>query len=212
MIQLTKIAIPQALENLIKQRTQRYLHLVAAGEVVPDSLASSYSTPEIKMLLKTETSHKCAYCESKITHVYFGDVEHIIPKSVSPELRYSYANLTFACAVCNNKKGAYNDLLNQLLNPFTDQLDQHIRAVGPMVIRKPQSDRGLITQKLLDLNRLSLIERRTERLESISSLLDQIERTNNNAVKMVLEEQIRQECANDKEFSFVVREFVGYRP
>lgn len=209
MIQLKKATIPHALEARIAERTQRYIGLIEAGQQVPESLSSAYKDPEIKKFLIDETAQKCVYCESKITHVYYGDVEHIIPKSVSPQLRFDYGNLTFACSVCNNKKGAYNDPANRLLNPYVDELNLHIRAVGPMVLRNPGSDRGLITQKRLDLNRMSLVERRTERLESISSLLDQVARSTNPAVKLVLVEQVRQECEADKEFSLVVRAFVA---
>ncbi|WP_159605004.1 HNH endonuclease [Hydrogenophaga sp. PBL-H3] len=162
----------------------------------------------MKALLRAETSDKCAYCESKVPHVDYGDVEHILPKSVKPELRYDYSNLTYACGICNNKKGEYYDAAMPLLDPYRDQPDEHLIAMGPMVFRSPASDRGLLTQKRLDLNRPSLVEQRAERLEAIATLMDQIARTTNDAIKQVLVEQVERECESDKEYAFVVRSYV----
>ena len=37
-----------------------------------------------------ETHGKCAYCESKIKHIDYGDIEHILPKNKNarPDLCY----------------------------------------------------------------------------------------------------------------------------
>jgi len=183
--------------------------LVAMGQAIPDSLATSYRDRDIKLLLQKETADKCAYCESKITHVDYGDVEHIIPKVKRPDLRFDYSNLTYACSVCNTKKGDYHDDAAPLLNPYIDAPEEHLLAVGPMLMRLPTSDKGLVTQKRLDLNRAPLIERRTERLESIGTLMDQVARANSTAVRQVLLDQIGQESADDKEYAFIVQGFVN---
>ncbi|MEQ1829786.1 MAG: HNH endonuclease, partial [Pirellula sp.] len=54
-----------------------------------------------------ETADKCAYCESKVTHVTFGDIEHIVPKSIGGK------QTTLTCGRCNNDQGS--DLDSQLV-------------------------------------------------------------------------------------------------
>ncbi len=59
---------------------------------------------------------KCAFCESKITHIAYGDVEHFRPKAgyrqrpddplVRPGyywLAYEWSNLFFCCPLCNQR-------------------------------------------------------------------------------------------------------------
>lgn len=208
MIRLQKAVPSQELTAKIAKRTEEFLQLRGQGAPVPDALANSYKAADVKALLRAETADKCAYCESKISHVDFGDVEHIIPKVIHPELRYEYSNLTYACGVCNTKKGQYHDVDTPLVNPYLDDPEEHFIAAGPMVLRRQTSDRGLITEKRLLLNRPALVERRTERLEAVATLIDQKARTENNAIRLVLIEQIRQEYGKDKEYSFVVQGYV----
>lgn len=209
MIRLQRREVPDHLAQRIAQRTQRFLALREAGETIPENLATAYKDPEVKLLLREETADKCAYCESKIPHVDYGDVEHLISKAARPDLRFEYTNLTYACGVCNTKKGDYNDEQTPLLNPYIDDIERHLLAVGPMVMRLPTSDRGLVTQKRLDLNRGALVERRTERLEAIGTLMDQVARASIPAIREVLLDQVRQECDADKEYAFVARSFVS---
>ncbi len=209
MIKLSKLNLPPELAAKITDRTQRYQDLVAAGEPVPDSLSSAYKAAEVKVLLRTETADKCAYCESKIPHVDYGDVEHLLPKSVFPHLRYTYGNLTYACGVCNTRKGDFYSAETPLLNPYEDHPGEHLIPIGPMVMRSPASDRGLLTEKKLALNRTELVERRMERLEAVATLVDQVARTENPVIRSVLVEQIEKECRDDKEYAFVVRAFVA---
>lgn len=209
MIKLNKLALPNEIAEKIRGRTEKFAQLSDAGQLIPESLASAYKSPEIKELLRRETADKCAYCESKVPHIDYGDVEHLLPKSVFPELRYNFENLTYACGVCNTKKGNFYCAETPLLNPYEDFPEEHLMPVGPMVLRIPISDRGLVTQKKLDLNRSELVERRQERLEAIASIVDQIARTKNPAIRTVLLDQVAQECDADKEYCFVVRAYVA---
>lgn len=208
MIRLTKTKLGPELQAAIAERTNRLMLHHQNGEPIPNRLAAQYKEPAVKNLIKLETHEKCAYCESKITHIDFGDVEHIIPKALRPDLTFNYDNLTLACGICNGRKGDYFDEDNAILNPYMDEPRDHLRAFGPVVLRTPASDRGLITEKKLDLNRGALVEKRQERLEAIASLLDQIYRAANPAVKKVLIEQVAEECQPSKEYAFVVQEYV----
>jgi uncharacterized protein (TIGR02646 family) len=73
-----------------------------------------YGAPEVKEALRKAQHGKCAFCESRITHIDHGDVEHFRPKAgyrqrpdgplVRPGyywLAYEWSNLFFCCALCN---------------------------------------------------------------------------------------------------------------
>lgn len=75
-----------------------------------------YGATEVKETLIRAQHDKCCFCESKISHVAFGDVEHFRPKkAVRPSadqpmskpgyywLAYSWSNLFLACEPCNRR-------------------------------------------------------------------------------------------------------------
>jgi len=70
----------------------------------------------VKQALLTLQHGKCAFCEAKITHIAFGDVEHYRPKGGFRQRRkgalklpgyywlaYDWHNLLVSCAVCNQR-------------------------------------------------------------------------------------------------------------
>lgn len=75
-----------------------------------------YGAQEVKQALSRAQHDKCCFCESKISHIAFGDVEHFRPKAAyrasadEPErkpgyywLAYEWSNLYFACEQCNRR-------------------------------------------------------------------------------------------------------------
>ncbi len=60
-----------------------------------------YKHPEIKNKLIELFKGKCAYCDSSITHITAGDIEHFRPKSAYWWLACDWNNLLFACEKCN---------------------------------------------------------------------------------------------------------------
>ncbi|MBD2702996.1 hypothetical protein IC229_20285 [Spirosoma sp. BT702] len=73
-----------------------------------------YGHSTVKEALKKIQHNKCCFCETSITHISHGDVEHFRPKAgyqvdekqelVKPGyywLAYDFANLFFCCQVCN---------------------------------------------------------------------------------------------------------------
>ena len=70
-----------------------------------------YSDKKVRKLLVKMFHGKCAYCESKITAIYNGDIEHFRPKGEIQEatpkkpgyfwLAAEWDNLLFACPFCN---------------------------------------------------------------------------------------------------------------
>jgi len=168
MIKLRKNMPPQALAEKMRSRRERLVSLLACGEDVPPSIRDFYRDPDVKDLIKSECHDKCMYCESKIGHVYFGDVEHILPKSVFPHLTLDYDNLGLACAICNNSKLDYYEAETPLINPYKEDPKNEFVAAGPLLKARPGRDRAAVTERLLKLNRAGLFERRTERIERLT--------------------------------------------
>jgi uncharacterized protein (TIGR02646 family) len=75
-----------------------------------------YGHESVKNALIQAQHAKCAFCESKFTHIAYGDVEHFRPKGgchqaeAEPLLRpgyywlaYDWANLFLSCTLCNQR-------------------------------------------------------------------------------------------------------------
>ena len=75
-----------------------------------------YASPPVKNALIKAQHGKCFLCESKITHISYGDVEHFRPKGGHRQtgeeeiktpgyywLAYDWANLFLACQLCNQR-------------------------------------------------------------------------------------------------------------
>lgn len=211
MIKLSKGSKPQILIDNATQWTNEYVNCLSSNQKPSDIIAYRYRHPDIKVALEKETSKKCAYCESKIKHISFEDIEHILPKKkgARPDLYVEWTNLTLACEVCNrtNKKDYYDPNL-PLVNPYVDDPDKYFIILGAMISSRDNNERGFISESTLDLNRPELVERRNERLKTMSTLLYVWAKESNPTIKDTLEKQIRKEYAPEKEYSAFVKEFV----
>lgn len=127
-----------------------------------------YRHREIKNSLLSETYHKCVYCESKIGHVTPGDVEHMQPSSIKPELHFEWTNLTIACTECNRRKSNYYDEEQPFLDPYNDDVESMVIHHGPILGWNPGDHRSEITVRKLELHnskREQLILRKIEKIE-----------------------------------------------
>jgi uncharacterized protein (TIGR02646 family) len=167
MIRLTKGKKPNILEQNADAWTKELLDKIANNEEPSKYLLSRYSHSEIKTALLAETSEKCAYCESPLRHIAYGDIEHIIPKSVEPESRFSWENLTISCDICNTKKSDTTGLVD----PYSCDPETLFTYHGPLMWADPSAHSAVLTEELLDLNRNGLIERRKERIEYLRNLV-----------------------------------------
>lgn len=208
MIRLESRPSPAAVDRLTHLE-QRRRELVSAGKELPNIVANGYREPVVKASIVAETYGKCAYCESKITHVYWGDVEHIIPKSKNPDGLLDYNNLTFACSICNGNKSDYHDPAMPLLNPYIDDLDLHILALGPFVWHRPADNHAETTIVLLKLNRPELVERRQRRLTDISRLADKYAALPEGVLRAAVHDQLCQEVESTGEFAFIIRNYLA---
>ena len=75
-----------------------------------------YGHKSVKAALISAQHEKCAFCESKVTHIASGDVEHFRPKAGYRQtsddplgrpgyywLAYEWENLLFCCELCNRR-------------------------------------------------------------------------------------------------------------
>jgi uncharacterized protein (TIGR02646 family) len=75
-----------------------------------------YGHDDVKSALRAAQHGKCAFCESQVTHIAYGDIEHFHPKGgFRPGRRhplefpgyywlaYEWSNLLFACQLCNQR-------------------------------------------------------------------------------------------------------------
>lgn len=168
MIKIKKLPKPQILIDNAAEWTQQYCSQIDLGEKPNDDLALKYNNPIIKDTLEKETHGKCAYCESKIKHVSYGDIEHIFPKTKRPDLYVEWDNLTLACEQCNRSgKRTYYDPKLPLINPYIDHPEVHLQDIGPLIMPVLYDERADITEKVLKLNRPALVERRTEKYSQL---------------------------------------------
>lgn len=211
MIKLSKGKKPKILVDNAAQWTKEYVGCLNANQKPSDTIAQRYKHADIKDALEKETYGKCAYCESKIKHIEYGDIEHILPKKkcARPDLYVEWSNLTLACEVCNrtNKKDYYDPQM-PLVNPYDDDPEDYFLFMGAMISSKDNNPRGFVTENKLDLNRSDLVVRRNERLQSVSKLLFTWSQTLNPTIKDVLANELKKECAPDKEYSAFVRHFI----
>jgi uncharacterized protein (TIGR02646 family) len=164
---------------------------------------SVYGASRVKDALKRHQHDKCCFCESRFDANYKGDVEHFRPKGAVQTqerkllpgyywLAYSWTNLYYACADCNQyrKRSQF-----PLYVEATRAMDHHhpIDRELPLLIdpggqsdprehisfKKDvpvwQSEYGKVTIKTLELDREALNLKRRTHLEALDSLLKIVE-------------------------------------
>lgn len=206
MIELKKEPKPQLLIDNGETWTNDLMSEYYLTNNINKTKQNRYNKPQIKDALKRETKEKCAYCESKITHIYPGDIEHIIPKSKFPRLTFTWSNLTLGCYWCNNKKRAFLNRTCMMLNPYKDKTNTHIRAFGALIYHINSNERGEITWRQLELNRPELRDKRQEKIEELQTMIDKLRKTVNQGLKDLIEIEII-DFIERTEFTFTLRQY-----
>lgn len=173
MIKLSKIEIPKVLKDNAANWHKALVIKILSSTKPTDTEKTRYRHPEIKATLIKETNGKCAYCESKILHTQHGDVEHIYPKSLDPELTFEWTNLTLACEICNQNKSNKDPYLAHIIDPYLIDPLEHLGFAGTVMYSKSDTY-GKNTKVLLDLNRAELCEMRREKLEKTLGIFENI--------------------------------------
>ena len=205
MIKLTKGDEPPILTENSAAWTATVVNKIYNGEEPTKAEKGRYNNPTIKAALISETHGKCAYCESKLRHVAFGDIEHVVPKSSDPTMWFNWANLTLACDVCNTKKSDAPIDDETFIDPYAVDPEEHFWVAGAMIYPRPGCDAAALTERLLELNRAELLERRTERMKALMKMLDVVERCANADLKDILWEDFCRETEATKEYAALSR-------
>lgn len=139
---------------------------------------AKYQHVDIKTALVDMFHGKCAYCESAITHIDYGHIEHFKPKSTPAyyELAIDWDNLLLACGRCNGveNKGTKFPLEDEdgpIVNPVEEEPSQHLSFDFDPVLKLANvlglSKRGETTRKILGLNRPELVKRRSNFIKKL---------------------------------------------
>lgn len=135
-----------------------------------------YGHPQIKSALIEMFHGKCAYCESKILHVDYGDIEHFRPKSKFPDKAIDWDNLYLSCKRCNGKGQKGDSWFTEveggpLVDPCQENPEEFFRfyfdeaTMVSLVI--PKNERAELSVSIFGLNRHDLLEERNYYVRSL---------------------------------------------
>lgn len=187
--------------------------------------------------------NKCAFCETKFVNAQDGALAFFRPRedalqsdrTSAPDhywwLSWEWSNLYLACALCINAKGQTFPTRNQrarpetygsdlqsegplLLDPCLDDPDHHL-IFGENGEASPRcnSDRGLVTINMLDLNRGSLVLARGGRARLVRELLLKCFQANDAGTLASLTEELKSYCNDGQPFAGMVRQLLrGWIP
>ncbi|OWY23739.1 TIGR02646 family protein [Sphingobacteriales bacterium UPWRP_1] len=131
-----------------------------------DKAIKKYGNNEIKQVLIKMFHGKCAFCESYIENVDYGDIEHFKPKSKFPELAVTWSNLLLSCKKCNGagQKGDNwpepsegGPLINPCEENPEDFFEFEFDEKTLMSIVIPINERGNASEKIYGLNKHTLL-------------------------------------------------------
>lgn len=123
-----------------------------SGDKTFEFESSIYGAKSVKNALIKAQFSKCAFCESKFTHIAYGDVEHFRPKGGYKQndsdqlqkpgyywLAYEWPNFYAACQICNQR---YKKNLFPLSDPTRRAENHHddIATEDPLLIDPGQDD------------------------------------------------------------------------
>ncbi len=191
MIRVTRTKKPKVLVS----NAARWLSELRAAMVDPaktkhqlSEAANRYRHKQIKNALVTMFHGKCAYCESKITVVTYGFIEHFRPKSIYPELTFEWNNLLLSCDICNDighKGNQFSLDINGnplLLDPTDEVIDPTVHLefswdpVTKLASVYGRDERGKTVEEVFDLNgirgRRELITHRSNYFKKLHVLLE----------------------------------------
>ena len=183
------------------------------GEVHKPHL-TKYRDKRVKAALCAETHTKCAYCERKFGASSYGDVEHILPKSVDWKGRLlDYDNLTMGCSRCNGRKGDEEPRIGQarLIHPYLDDPESELEFEGPAIRGKDTSVLGKFTVLKLDLNRLDLLIARAEAYRKCEALWEGYVNERDDAFRQARREELDRAQESSEEFALMKRHYFQRR-
>ena len=171
MIKVERTEEPEILRN----NKEEWLNQLrcATSKSEKERISKKYRHSQIKQALIDMLNDKCAYCESKITHIEYGHIEHFRPKSKYEELTFEWTNFLLGCSICNINKLDNFPLENEdgpIINPCEDDPNNHFQFDYSNKIASvyETTNRGTTTEELLKLNRNDLRKRRSEYIRKLA--------------------------------------------
>ena len=167
MIYVKRVVKPGVLVRNGKKWTKDILNATSVADRV--KAVNKYQHDEIKDTLVDMFHGKCAYCESYIAKVDYGDIEHYKPKRKFPKLAVAWDNLLLSCAKCNGmgQKGDQWPKANDggpLVNPCKEKPEKFFSFIFDKAtfvsIVKPLNTRGNTSEKIYGLNKHVLVKDR----------------------------------------------------
>jgi len=167
--------------NVLRQHADRWLRelLASATDIARSRAQNKYRHKAIKFALVRMFHGKCAYCESRMTHIDYGHIEHYRPKSKYVRHTFKWANLLLACGICNGKAYKGDQFPGRsdggpLVNPCKDSPCDHLAFEYDRIARiatvRPLTSRGRVTESTLGLNRKDLREYRSRQIKRLIAL------------------------------------------
>lgn len=180
-----------------------------------DNAINKYNHPEIKAALEGMFNCKCAYCESKVSIVAYGEIEHFRPKSIYEDLTFDWHNFLYSCTICNsvNHKGSKfpldvngNPLLIDPSDKNTDPFlhldfswDDNLSNI------ESRDDYGKTVTEIFDLNgiarRKELIKKRSLYIKKLMNILKSALSTTDTKLKMEAVQILKDSCQPSEEYS-----------
>jgi len=203
MIQLTKkhtVPVPSILTTSGVNETETLCQAFANGSDDFSFYSDIYGHTDVKATLRTVQNDKCSFCEAKIGHISYGDVEHYRPKKGWIQgreslnrpgyywLAYDWDNLFLSCQICNqrhkknffplsdNSKRALSHQHNiaeeapLFLKPDAENPEQFIEFKEEIPFSIDENPRGKATIQMLGLDRAALNENRKTKLDIVRTL------------------------------------------
>lgn len=187
--------------------TQKQL---AAKKLEVEKAQTHYRHEKVKTELSKMFSNKCAYCEAKILHVSWGDIEHYYPKGTYVDKTFDWKNMILSCQRCNSAKGTQFPLSSSgepvLINP-TDGITEpnnHLEFDWDEVAQAARiyglDERGVVVEKVFSLNRKELLEHRSGLVKKLAFLLVFALRGDHKALTL-----LQEACQADQEYAAFAR-------
>ena len=210
MIKVARSPKPVILEH--NQQNWTRVLLEASTDTERRRAEGKYRHRAIKDALAAMFHGKCAYCESKMSHIEYGHIEHFKPKSRFRNLAFEWTNLLLSCPICNGPEYKGDHFPEEtdggpLVNPCDETPAEHFEFVFDPVAKLAsvigKTIRGQTTEKLLGLNRSDLREYRSK-IIMMYYVLSDYAKTDTDA-RTLLDEA----CRDEGEYAAFVRLLVG---
>ena len=213
------LQIIEANQTAKNQETANAKKKVANAKKKVDNALKKYGHDKIKAALVEMFHGKCAYCESKITHVAYGDIEHFRPKSnpLYAHQIFEWENLLLSCPICNNAahKGTQFplDLKGNplLIDPTDDTTDPFLHLEfswdedAKLATVYGRDEQGNLVVDIFDLNgvrgREDLLKRRSRKVKRLITLRDMaLDANKDDSTKAQAITLLKEDCQPDDEY------------